>query len=104
MSHLFLSFSFLKCHIYSSVFHLSNVTFIPQPESADDVKVISPQCQGASATPEEIAPVAYMIVFGDAVHNFIDGLSIGSAFTISTMAGVSVSFAVMFEELPLELG
>lgn len=52
----------------------------------------------------EIAPVAYMIIFGDALHNFIDGLSIGSAFTQSILAGVSVSVAVMCEELPHELG
>ncbi|CAG5120647.1 unnamed protein product [Candidula unifasciata] len=52
----------------------------------------------------EIAPVAYMIIFGDALHNFIDGLSIGSAFTQSIMTGVSVSVAVMCEELPHELG
>lgn len=52
----------------------------------------------------EIAPVAYMIIFGDALHNFIDGLSIGSAFTQSIMTGISVSVAVMCEELPHELG
>ncbi|CAL1535971.1 unnamed protein product [Lymnaea stagnalis] len=52
----------------------------------------------------DIAPVAYMIIFGDALHNFIDGLSIGSAFTQSIMTGVGVSVAVMCEELPHELG
>ncbi|XP_005111604.1 metal cation symporter ZIP8 [Aplysia californica] len=52
----------------------------------------------------QVAPVAYMIIFGDALHNFIDGLSIGSAFTQSIMTGVSVSVAVMCEELPHELG
>lgn len=55
-------------------------------------------------TEEEIAPVAYMIIFGDALHNFIDGLSIGSAFTQSIMTGVGVSVAVLCEELPHELG
>ena len=54
--------------------------------------------------PGEVAPVAYMIIFGDAVHNFIDGLSIGSAFTVSIMTGISVSVAIMCEELPHELG
>jgi len=52
----------------------------------------------------EVAPVAYMIIFGDALHNFIDGLSIGSAFTVSTMTGVSISVACLCEELPHELG
>lgn len=48
--------------------------------------------------------MAYMIIFGDALHNFIDGLSIGSAFTQSIMTGVGVSVAVLCEELPHELG
>ncbi|XP_045175160.2 metal cation symporter ZIP14-like [Mercenaria mercenaria] len=50
------------------------------------------------------APVAWMILFGDAVHNFVDGVSIGAAFTESVLAGVSVSVAVFCEELPHELG
>ena len=45
-----------------------------------------------------------MIIFGDGVHNFIDGLSIGAAFTESVIAGLSVSLAVLCEELPHELG
>ncbi|KAK7479811.1 hypothetical protein BaRGS_00028991 [Batillaria attramentaria] len=51
-----------------------------------------------------VAPVAYMVIFGDGLHNFIDGLSIGAAFTDSILVGVSVSVAVMCEELPHELG
>ena len=51
-----------------------------------------------------VAPVAYMIIFGDALHNLIDGLSIGAAFTDSTLLGISVAVAVMCEELPHELG
>ena len=45
-----------------------------------------------------------MVVFGDALHNFIDGLAIGAAFTESILTGVSVSLAVFCEELPHELG
>ena len=45
-----------------------------------------------------------MVIFGDGVHNFIDGLSIGAAFTIDTMTGMSVAIAVICEELPHELG
>lgn len=51
-----------------------------------------------------IATVAWMIVFGDGLHNFIDGLSIGAAFNESIMTGVSISVAVICEELPHELG
>ncbi|XP_076471660.1 metal cation symporter ZIP8-like [Babylonia areolata] len=51
-----------------------------------------------------VAPVAYMVIFGDGLHNFIDGLSIGAAFTDSVLLGISVSVAVICEELPHELG
>ena len=52
----------------------------------------------------KIKSIAWMIVFGDALHNFIDGLAIGAAFVESTLTGVSVSLAVFCEELPHELG
>jgi zinc transporter ZupT len=42
-----------------------------------------------------IATVAWMVVFGDGLHNFIDGLSIGAAFNESVLTGVSISGAVM---------
>merc|ERR1719204_1096144 len=53
---------------------------------------------------EGIAPVAWMIIFGDGLHNFIDGLAIGAAFTESILAGNSISVGVFCEELPHELG
>ena len=46
---------------------------------------------------EILATVAWMIIFGDGVHNFIDGLSIGAAFSESIVAGISVSAAVLCE-------
>ncbi|XP_014671576.1 PREDICTED: zinc transporter ZIP14-like [Priapulus caudatus] len=51
-----------------------------------------------------IATVAWMIIFGDGLHNFVDGLSIGAAFQTSTLTGISVSVAVFCEECPHELG
>lgn len=53
---------------------------------------------------QTVAPVAWMIIFGDSLHNFIDGLSIGAAFTESIMKGVSICLAVICEEFPHELG
>lgn len=45
-----------------------------------------------------------MIIFGDGLHNFIDGLSIGAAFTESVFKGISICLAVICEEFPHELG
>lgn len=52
----------------------------------------------------DIATVAWMIIFGDGLHNFIDGLSIGAAFSESILAGISISVACICEEFPHELG
>lgn len=51
-----------------------------------------------------IATVAWMVIFGDGLHNFIDGLSIGAAFNESILTGISISVAVVCEEFPHELG
>lgn len=52
----------------------------------------------------EVRTVAWMVIFGDALHNFVDGLSMGAAFSRRTFFGVSVSLAILCEELPHELG
>ncbi|CAG0885802.1 unnamed protein product [Darwinula stevensoni] len=51
-----------------------------------------------------IATVAWMVIFGDGLHNLIDGLSIGASFNNNILTGVSVSIAVLCEEFPHELG
>lgn len=53
---------------------------------------------------QDISTVAWMIVLGDGLHNFIDGISIGAAFSESILSGVSISVAVICEEFPHELG
>nr|AKN21666.1 slc39a-1 [Schmidtea mediterranea] len=55
-------------------------------------------------TKKGIAPVAWMVVFGDSLHNLVDGMSIGAGFSQSVILGVSISLAVLCEELPHELG
>ncbi|KAI3386967.1 hypothetical protein SNEBB_010454 [Seison nebaliae] len=47
---------------------------------------------------------SYLIIIGDSVHNFVDGLAIGTSFNSSLKTGLFVSIAVFFEELPHELG
>ncbi len=47
---------------------------------------------------------ASMVVVGDAVHNFIDGVIIASAFTAGTSIGLSITLAIILHEIPQELG
>jgi len=49
-------------------------------------------------------PFALMNLFGDAVHNFIDGLIIGAAYLVSIPVGIATTFAVILHEIPQEIG
>uniref|UniRef100_UPI00398E5883 zinc transporter ZIP6-like n=1 Tax=Pristiophorus japonicus TaxID=55135 RepID=UPI00398E5883 len=51
-----------------------------------------------------IATLAWMVIMGDGLHNFSDGLAIGAAFTGGLSSGLSTSVAVFCHELPHELG
>lgn len=47
---------------------------------------------------------AYLNLFGDAVHNFIDGLIIAASFIADWRLGVSTSLAILMHEAPQEIG
>ena len=47
---------------------------------------------------------AYMNLLGDAVHNFIDGLIIGGSYLASLPLGLATTLAVVFHEIPQEIG
>ncbi|XP_073534704.1 zinc transporter ZIP6 isoform X2 [Phyllobates terribilis] len=51
-----------------------------------------------------IATLAWMVIMGDGLHNFSDGLAIGAAFTEGLSSGLSTAVAVFCHELPHELG
>lgn len=52
----------------------------------------------------QIAPVAWMILFGDSFHNLMDGMTIAVGFTESPHIGIALTLSILFEELPHELG
>ena len=52
----------------------------------------------------KVHPVGYMNLLADGVHNFIDGAIIGSSYLASYEIGVATTLAVVFHEIPHELG
>jgi len=49
-------------------------------------------------------PFSYIILVGDTVHNFIDGLIIAASFLVSIPLGIATATAVIFHEIPQEIG
>lgn len=49
-------------------------------------------------------PIAFMNLIGDALHNFIDGMIIAGAYIVSVPLGISTTLAVIFHEIPQEIG
>ncbi|GAB1608089.1 zinc transporter ZIP6-like [Argonauta hians] len=47
--------------------------------------------------------VGWVVLIGDMLHNFLDGISMGAAFTMDLATGFSISLAIICEELPHEL-
>jgi len=51
-----------------------------------------------------VHPVGKMVLYGDGVHNFIDGLMIASSYMVSVEVGIATTIAVVLHEIPQELG
>lgn len=47
---------------------------------------------------------AYMNLFGDFIHNFLDGLIIASSFLINFQLGITTTIAIAIHEIPQEIG
>ncbi len=52
----------------------------------------------------EVHPVSYLILVGDGLHNFIDGLVIAASFFVSIQFGIITTALVIGHEIPQELG
>lgn len=47
---------------------------------------------------------AWMNLFGDGIHNFIDGIVIAASFMVSLPTGIATTVAVFVHEIPQEIG
>lgn len=56
------------------------------------------------ANPNEKKTVIPLIVIGDTVHNFIDGVAMAGTFLVSIPLGIVTSLAVAAHEIPQEIG
>ncbi len=57
-----------------------------------------------SHSPKEKVTVIPLIIIGDTVHNFIDGVAIAATFLISIPLGIITALAVAVHEIPQEIG
>lgn len=60
--------------------------------------------QGIEESEPTVHPVGKIILFSDGVHNFIDGLIVGLAYTVSIEVGIATTIAVILHEIPQEIG
>ena len=58
------------------------------------------QARGRTTT----AAAALLIIVGDTIHNFVDGLLIAAAFLQSTELGIIAAVAIIAHEIPQEVG
>lgn len=55
-------------------------------------------------TKTHVHSFSLMNLFGDSVHNFIDGLIIGASYLVSIPVGIATTIAVVLHEIPQEIG
>ena len=78
-------------------------------EASQKGKVIAAICHvhGYESEVEEkmtVKKFVYLNVIGDGIHNLIDGMIIAASFFIAIPVGLATTVAVIFHELPQEIG
>jgi zinc and cadmium transporter len=53
---------------------------------------------------EKVHSSVYLTTIGDSLHNFIDGMIIAASFLVSPTLGIATTLAVIFHEIPQEIG
>lgn len=60
-------------------------------------------CHDQHCDVHEVKGGKYLIILGDAVHNFVDGIIITVSFLVSIPLGISTALAVILHEIPQEI-
>jgi zinc and cadmium transporter len=102
------------CHTHECEAHGSaSVPYrdVPMPRAQDaQERLAGGRTPGATEThaPDPVRSRAsasgYLILFGDGVHNFVDGVLIAAAFLTDVHLGVVTALAVAAHEIPQEVG
>ncbi len=58
----------------------------------------------SEATKVQYHPVVFLNLFGDGLHNLIDGLIIGGSYMVDVKLGLATTLAVILHEIPQEFG
>jgi zinc and cadmium transporter len=81
------------CHIYDCEAHGGVAPHVHAPRS-----------NGVDIDRARLAATGSLILVGDGIHNFVDGVLIAAAFLTDVQLGILTSVAVIAHEIPQELG
>lgn len=91
-----------KCEIPTEKSEQASEPQMDATNPEDGVQIVQPKLCDLSCN--RIKPVAWLIILGDGLHNFADGLALGAAIAQSVALGLGTMVALIFHEIPHELG